>query len=62
MELVNSQHEKVFNKSSNDVLANGLLLIDELHHRFQKLKDKPYNFVDASGISVGEDQDEPDVN
>lgn len=41
---------------------NELLLIDDPHHRFQKLKDKPYKFVDASRISVDVNQDELDLN
>ena len=48
---------KVRNKDNDDDIMKELLQIDQLHHRFQKLKDQPHNSADTPDISAGVKQD-----
>ena len=57
MEAANSKTIKVCNKGNYDDFVNGLLQIDQDHHRFQKLKDQPHNSIDVPGIFVDVNQD-----
>ena len=43
---------KVCNKGNDNDLVSKMLHTDQLHHRFQKLKDQPHNPTNTPGIFV----------
>lgn len=58
----NTEQETNVCSEGNDDVVGELLAIDELHRRFQKLKDQPQSSTDTSTTSVNVEQDRIEQN